>query len=300
VPEYLIEVSRDFDLPIYVMDNSGQLREVVEIDEQRTFKLKDSIDPSDLQSVDIVGKDIVQDSLLERGVFKLATRERELVSKSEQGRLAYVAEVGIPNDMLGEHFCQEFYMTWPSGLSSKILIKKNVEGSYDVTQRRDGESLGEGIGTERVFRAQNLQDVIGIGRRSYLTGFSVTNDPEDLALINAPTFDEEQDMTVDFLDIAERNINAAQRVIENADRINPRATFNLDGLSASELIRQHLESIGFFLYGFAKQARSFGDTQRAERAEELAESLVSKELFEDVLSRRAKKIGNFCLTRADF
>lgn len=60
-----------------------------------------------------------------------------------------------------------------------------------------------------------------------------------------------------------------------------------------------LNRSAFHLYGFAEEARRFGDNETAQRAETLANQVLSKEEYSDVVARRLDAQGRFRITREE-
>ena len=61
----------------------------------------------------------------------------------------------------------------------------------------------------------------------------------------------------------------------------------------------YLKSLAGHLYGFAEQARAFGDEEVATKAEEMAGSALPKEEYDRILASRIGPNGQFRITKAD-
>ena len=67
----------------------------------------------------------------------------------------------------------------------------------------------------------------------------------------------------------------------------------------NEFRTQWQNRLAFYLYGFGEQAERFGDNETATRAFELADKVLPKEKYQEIIAKRIGPAGKFRVTMED-
>jgi len=282
LPATLVQAHRELGLPVYVLAEDG-LHEATVVDEKGMYELGKLVTPDELAPIDSSGFDPakLRQELLEKGVFKLAGQERQLVTASEWGRVAYRLEYAESHDT---DPIIETIATYQTGISimSRLVLKEaglvqestqygGLGGSNKPVTREKTDSE-----TSFQLRFMNLPSSELIGRDRFFSLLDQVNSILDQSM------DREQ--RADYLQFVNEVIDTLKQAI---------------GDKVSEAGQDYLSKVGFHLFGFAAEAERGGDHGRAKQARAMAERLVSDTVYQDVIERRRTAAGGFRLTEED-
>ncbi len=287
VPEYLVNASKRFELPLYIVGDGGA-RIVSALSEDGTYMLGDAVSAQDMKPATVIlDIDQKQQELLEKGVFRVAGRERALVAASENGRLAYYAEqLDLSRAVTGTDNVAT-HITGLTGLSMAATITvQNEIPSIESARYGVGGSIKPII--HRYYDTQDLNRHVYTIRPPWIGN-------QALEKYGLDDFEALNSKEGDYLSIIEQYICGVKDVIKQYG-IDPDITL----YGGRQQLQNYFVELGFFLYGFASEAAKQRDTNQADRARSMAAELVHESYYAETLERRtAKRIGTFILTRED-
>lgn len=275
LPRSLAQAARELGLPVYVFIDDG-LHEAKIVDERGAYELGKLVRPDELAPLDpsAYDRDKLSQQLLERGVFKLAGQERQLVSASELGRLAYHIEYAESHDIDPDIETIETYQNGISIMSrlalkaAGLVLESTKYGEFSMGNKPiTYETTGSEVSPR--LRLMNLPPSELIGRDRSDSLFDQIMDTEQRA---------------DYLQFVNEVIDTLKQAISD---------------EVSEAGQGYLSKVGFHLFGFAAEAERVGNHGRAKQARTMAEKLVSDTLYQDVINRRRTAAGGFRLTGED-
>lgn len=311
--EQVAGIARELGIPLYALIR-GEVHEAIFDEEKKCIVPKNNVvqTPRDLRESKFVlkeerRKEILQ-GILEDAPFRITSPEVGYLHSRTFGREAYVAMNAGDNmsKLVGREeeridypgtdrekkyrvkIIAEFYniglkiqyYVKPDGALIREVqdIHSHTEDSYDLSEDHKRTMRGEIMLSE------------GFGGLSYSRSDLLVekSDPFEYKLGEKILSNE------DYLQAMERAIAACAIKKEAATQKGE------SEIAEKEFQEKRLNQFAFHLYGFAEQAREWGDVETAVRAEAIASRVVSREQFQEVFSRRMGGHGELKITLEDF
>ncbi len=231
--------------------------------------------------------------IFEDSPFKIKSPELSYVDSSGYGRQSYISLVGEKNKNLPGIKSEFQDDAYGLVIDSKEQIKVIEEIPIVGQKLRIFEQKGK-LCMERINTHGNTKNAMGIERGDL-------NFPDryiNLGHGGAHDLKRKINSVEDYLRGMGDSITDVKQKIEKFDEEKQ----NWDEFNRNQMDRtldNWIKDLAFHLFGFAEQAKKFGNFETQKRAEKIASQVVDKEYYEDVLRRRLDKEGRLKITEED-
>jgi len=226
-------------------------------------------------------KTVKKEALFKNSPFKIKSPEIDMINSRSQGSCFYMANeiVDLANLPEAEEDFTEL----------EKLIQKHREAGWSLAGK-ESKVVGHIVGVTEDVYSVLIDDKKCLVRQNKLTK----------KLIFVPIKKDNFYRDTNIIWTGAMNENLGRELKTNEDYIEGTSNLIDELRSKSDNHSQNrLKKLAFHLFGFAEAANSVGDHDMAAQATALAEKIIPREEYQEIISRRFDKKGNFLITEED-